>query len=63
MIFFFFKFFGIVVYVSINVVFILLGIQEIHQEGDNGEEIKTTSYEDNVVLFNLSLYIILIEYL
>ena len=42
--------------------FILLGIQEIHQEGDNGEEIKTTSYEDNVILFNLiSLYIILIE--
>ena len=42
--------------------FILLGIQEIYQEKENGEEIKTTSYEDNVALFNLiSLYIILIE--
>ena len=60
MIFYFLVF---VVYVSINVVFILLGIQEIYQEKENGEEIKTTSYEDNVVLFNLiSLYIILIEF-
>ena len=60
MIFYFLVF---VVYVSINVVFILLGIQEIYQEEENGEEIKTTSYEDNVVLFNLiSLYIILIEF-
>ena len=59
MIFYFLVF---VVYVSINVVFILLGIQEIYQEKENGEEIKTTSYEDNVALFNLiSLYIILIE--
>ena len=58
---FYFYFLVFVAYVSINVVFILLGIQEIHQEGDNGEEIKTTSYEDNVVLFNWSLYIILIE--
>ena len=50
---FFLKFFLVfVAYVSINVVFILLGIQEIYQEEDNGEEIKTTSYEDNVVLFN-----------
>ena len=59
---FFLKFFLVfVAYVSINVVFILLGIQEIYQEEDNGEEIKTTSYKDNVVLFNWSLYIILIE--
>ena len=58
---FYFYFLLFVAYVSINVVFILLGIQEIYQEEDNGEQIKTTSYENNVVLFNLSLYIILIE--
>ena len=34
---------------------------KIHQEEDNDVERKITSYEDNVVLFNLSLYIILIE--
>ena len=30
---------------------------------EDGEELVTTSYKDSIVLFNLSLYIILIEYL
>ena len=46
---------------SINVVSILLGIQEIKQKEEDDDELVTTSYEDSIVLSNLSLYIILIE--
>ena len=32
-------------------------IQKIHREDHNDDETKTTSYEENDVLFSLSLYI------
>ena len=51
----------LVAYFSINVVSILLGIQEIQQKEEDDEELVTISCEDSIVVFNLSLYIILIE--
>ena len=37
--------------------------RNIAKKEEDDEELVTTSYEDSIVLFNLSLYIILIEYL
>ena len=41
---------------------IVLGIQEKYQKEEDDEELETTSYEDSIILFNLSLCMIFIEY-
>ena len=46
----------------INIVSIVLGIQEKYQKEEDDEELETTSYEDSIMLFNLSLCMIFIEY-
>ena len=52
----------LVAYFSINVCLSYQVFKKYSKKEEDDEELMTTSYEDSIVLFNLSLYIILIEY-